>query len=81
MSILKLRESEFNPIAVGNIVRRGDYMTSTVIDQTRVGNPIFGDIIESRGKYLVVPADRRLPIAERDTFDECMSFIRRVVEE
>lgn len=81
MSILKLRESEFNPIAVGNIVRRGDYMTSTVIDQTRVGNPIFGDIIEVRGKYLVVPADRRLPIAERDTFDECMSFIRRVVEE
>lgn len=81
MNILKLRESEFNPIAVGNIVRRGDYMTTTVIDQTRVGNPIFGDIIEFRGKYLVVPANRNHPIVERSSFDECMSFCRRVIEE
>lgn len=79
MDIHKIIEAD--KVAVGEIVRRGDYLTSTVCDRTKVTNPVIADIIEVRGKYLVVPVSRNDPIAHRDTFDECMSFVRRLVDE
>jgi hypothetical protein len=80
MSALTIHEARpEDPIATGDVVRRGDVMTMVVHDRTRVGNPKTADIIEMDGKYIVVPVYEDNPIVKRDSFNECMAFILRYV--
>jgi hypothetical protein len=80
MSALTIHEAKpEDPIATGEIVRRGDYMTAVIKDQTRINNPKTADIIEMKGGYLVVPIYSDNPIIWRSSFNECMAYIASYV--
>lgn len=66
--------------SLGETSRRGDFVTHEVMDHTRVGHPKTADVIETKDGLLVVPVNPQNPIAQRDTMDEAMAFIRRYLE-